>query len=156
MNQTWLNFRDCSPHARLCQLTFVLAAILKQSTSHMWRMSQGGWSWCLTWLCFTVWSTRYIHPSLHEFCLSSLPFSAPLLWYLLCAHLSQKWISWAPLWFWYCWWGFGLRSMCYDLSATPPKQRRLLWWLRITSMPSTLMATSMPWTGSRTSKSILR
>ncbi len=111
--------RDSSSHARLCQLTFVLAAILKQSTTHMWRMHQGGWSWCLTWLCFTVWSTRYIHPSLHELCLSFLPFAAPLLWYLLCANLSQKCISWASLWFWYYRWGFGLRSMCYDLRATP-------------------------------------
>lgn len=154
---THLNWRPLIPHQTLsAYVCFGSNPKTECSSTHMWRRSQEGWSQCLTWLCFPVWSTRYIHPRLHEFCLFFLPSSAPLLWYLLRAHLSQQWISWASLWFWYYWRVYGLRSACYVLSATPLRQRRLLWWLRITSMPSMPTATSMHWTGLRTSRSLLR
>lgn len=39
----------------------------------MWRRSHEGWLWCLTWLWFPVWSTRYINLRLHNFCLSPVP-----------------------------------------------------------------------------------
>lgn len=119
----------------------------------MWRRSQEAWSWCLTWLCFPVWSTRYINFKLHELCLLSSTSTSWLLWYLLCARFSQRWIPWASRWLWFCWWGLGLRSMSSILIATLLRLRKLLWWLRITSTASTIMATSTHWTGSRKSRS---
>ena len=116
--------------------------------THMWRRSQEG-SRCLTWL-FSCLKYRIYTPQAAW----ALPDCSDTS--RLPAHLPQKWRPWASLWFWDCWLGHGLWLRWNDLRATPLRQRKLRWWLRITSTPSTLMATSMHWTGLRTSRSTLR